>query len=73
MPRRVPEIILIHLDQIDLDMEKKEWYYYEVTEPFRLRGHEYKVGDLINYFLPIRIHPYYRRNHMKLLNSPVYK
>lgn len=54
-------------------MEKKQWYYYEVTEPFRLWGHEYKVGDLFNYYLPIRMHPYYRRNHMKLLNSPVYK
>ena len=54
-------------------MEKKQWYYYEVTKPIKDYGRNYEIGDLVGYFDPIRLPAYYKNNCMKLLNSPVYK
>lgn len=54
-------------------MEKKQWYYYEVTKPFKWWYMEFNVGDLVGYYLPITMPPFYRKYYMKLLNSPVYK
>jgi len=54
-------------------MKKKQWYYYEVVYPINDYGYKLKTGDLVGYFLPIRLPAYYRFNCLKNLKSPVYK